>query len=435
MSAVRAAARQTFHSLRVRNYRLYFTSQLISVSGTWMQSVAQAWLVLHLTGSGVDLGVVVALQFVPMLFFGPFGGLVADRADKRRLLFATQTAGGLLALVLGILVVSGTVQLWQVYLLASFLGVVNLFDNPARQSFVIEMVGRDDLPNAVSLNSVVMNASRVIGPAIGGIIITLFGLGVCFFVNAASYVAVVIGLAMMRVAELRPTEPVTRARGQVREGFRYVWRTPTLRNTLLAVALIGIFVYNFTVTLALLAKVTFGGGAGAYSLLTACMGIGAVVGGLFAAHRARPTPRLLQVLALALGALLALVALSPTLLVACLSIVAMGAASIGFIATANATLQLTAEPEMRGRVMALYAMAFLGTTPIGAPLVGAIAQWTDPRVALLAGSASAVAAAGVLLWHHQSAQRSAGAGEGEEEARSTEAPAVEEAETSLARPA
>ncbi len=435
MSAVRAAARQTFHSLRVRNYRLYFTSQLISVSGTWMQSVAQAWLVLHLTGSGVDLGVVVALQFVPMLFFGPFGGLVADRADKRRLLFATQTAGGLLALVLGILVVSGTVQLWQVYLLASFLGVVNLFDNPARQSFVIEMVGRDDLPNAVSLNSVVMNASRVIGPAIGGIIITLFGLGVCFFVNAASYVAVVIGLAMMRVAELRPTEPVTRARGQVREGFRYVWRTPTLRNTLLAVALIGIFVYNFTVTLALLAKVTFGGGAGAYSLLTSCMGIGAVVGGLFAAHRARPTPRLLQVLALALGALLALVALSPTLLVACLSIVAMGAASIGFIATANATLQLTSEPEMRGRVMALYAMAFLGTTPIGAPLVGAIAQWTDPRVALLAGSASAVAAAGVLLWHHQSAQRSAGAGEGDEEARATEARAVEEAETSLARPA
>lgn len=435
MSAVRATARQTFHSLRVRNYRLYFTSQLISVSGTWMQSVAQAWLVLHLTGSGVDLGVVVALQFVPMLFFGPFGGLVADRADKRRLLFATQTAGGLLALVLGILVVSGTVELWQVYLLAAFLGVVNLFDNPARQSFVIEMVGRDDLPNAVSLNSVVMNASRVIGPAIGGIIITLFGLSVCFFVNAASYVAVVIGLAMMRVAELRPTEPVARARGQIRDGFRYVWRTPTLRNTLLAIALIGIFVYNFTVTLALLAKVTFGGGAGAYALLTSCMGIGAVVGGLFAAHRARPTPRLLQVLALALGAFLALVALSPTLLVACLSIVAMGAASIGFIATANATLQLTAEPEMRGRVMALYAMAFLGTTPIGAPLVGAIAQWTDPRVALLAGSASAVAAAGVLVWHHQSAQRAAAAGERDEEARATEVRAVEEAETTLARPA
>ena len=434
MATLRAAAHQTFTSLRVRNYRLYFTSQLISVSGTWMQSVAQAWLVLHLTGSGVALGIVVGLQFVPMLLLGPFGGLVADRVDKRRLLFATQSGGGLLALVLGILVVTGAVQVWQVYLLAALLGVVNLFDNPARQSFVIEMVGRDDLPNAVSLNSVVMNASRVIGPAIGGLIITLFSLSVCFFVNAASYVAVVVGLAMMRVAELHRTEPVGRARGQVRDGFRYVWRTPILRNTLLAVALIGIFVYNFTVTLALLAKVTFGGGAGAYSLLTSCMGIGAVLGGLAAAHRARPTPRLLQVLALLLGALLAAVALSPTLLVACLSIVAMGAVSIGFIATANATLQLTAAPDMRGRVMALYAMAFLGTTPIGAPLVGAIAQWTDPRVALLTGSASAVAAAGLLMWHHQT-RRTVEIPPSGEEARRTEAHAVEEVETNLARPA
>ncbi len=312
-----------------------------------MQSVAQAWLVLHLTGSGVDLGIVVGLQFLPMLLFGPFGGLVADRVDKRRLLFATQTAGGLLALVLGILVVTGTpCSSGRSTSSPRFLGVVNLFDNPARQSFVIEMVGRDDLPNAVSLNSVVMNASRVIGPAIGGIIITLFGLSVCFFVNAASYVAVVIGLAMMRVAELRPTEPVARGPGGRFARGSGTCGGPRHSGTRCSpVALIGIFVYNFTVTLALLAKVTFGGGAGAYSLLTSCMGIGAVVGGLFAAHRARPTPRLLQVLALALGALLALVALSPTLLVACLSIVAMGAASIGFIATANATLQLTAEPE------------------------------------------------------------------------------------------
>jgi MFS family permease len=434
MAALRAAAHQTFASLHVRNYRLYFTAQLISVSGTWMQSVAQAWLVLHLTDSGFALGIVVGLQFVPMLLFGPFGGLTADRADKRRLLFATQSAGGLLALVLGILVVSGAVQLWQVYVLAALLGVVNLFDNPARQSFVIEMVGRDDLPNAVSLNSVVMNASRVIGPAIGGLIITLFSLSTCFFVNAASYVAVVIGLAMMRVAELQPTKPVARERGQVRAGFRYVWRTPALRNTLLAIALIGIFVYNFTVTLALLAKVTFGGGAGAYSLLTSCMGIGAVLGGLLAAHRAKPTARLLQVLALGLGALLTVVALSPTLVAACLSIVAMGAVSIGFIATANATLQLTAAPDMRGRVMALYAMAFLGTTPIGAPLVGAIAQWTNPRVALLAGALSAVASAGLLAWHHQAAQR-AEAPKSDDEALAIEARAVAETEANLARPA
>jgi MFS family permease len=408
MTAMRAAAHQTFSSLRIRNYRLYFIAQLISVSGTWMQTVAQAWLVLHLSGSGVDLGIVVGLQFLPMLLFGPVGGLVADRVDKRHLLYFTQAAGGLLALVLGALVVSHQVQLWQVYLLASLLGVVNVFDNPARQTFVMEMVGRDDLPNAVSLNTVVMNASRVVGPAIGGVVITVFGLGVCFFVNAVSYVAVLVGLSLMRSAELHPTEHVARARGQIRDGFRYVWRTPSLRNTLLAIAIIGIFAYNFTVTLALLAKVTFHGGAGTYSLLTSCMGIGAVGGGLLAAHRARPTPRLLQVLALVFGGLLAAVALAPTLLTASLLIVAMGAASIGFIATANATLQLNAEPAMRGRVMALYAMAFLGTTPIGAPLVGAIAQWTNPRISLLVGAIATIIAAGVLMWRHQAVLRRGG---------------------------
>jgi MFS family permease len=398
---MRAAIRQTFSSLRIRNFRLYFIAQLISVSGTWMQSVAQAWLVLRLSGSGVALGIVVGLQFLPMLLFGPVGGLVADRVNKRHLLYFTQGAGGLLALVLGILVVTDMVHLWQVYVLATLLGVVNLFDNPARQTFVMEMVGRDDLPNAVSLNSVVMNASRVVGPAIGGVIIVVFGLAACFFINAVSYVAVLIGLSMMRSRELHPTGQVARAKGQIRDGFRYVWRTPALRNTLLAIALIGIFAYNFTVTLALLAKDTFHGGAGTYSLLTSCMGVGAVVGGLIAAHRARPTPRLLQVLALVFGGLLAAVALAPTLLTAALLIVFMGAASIGFIATANATLQLTADPAMRGRVMALYAMAFLGTTPIGAPLVGAIAQWTSPRIALLTGAAATVVAASVLMWRHQ----------------------------------
>ena len=428
MSAVRAAARQTFSSLRVRNFRLFFIAQLISVSGTWMQSVAQAWLVLHLTGSGVDLGIVVGLQFLPMLLLGPFGGLIADRVNKRRLLFVTQSAGGLLALVLGILVVTDTVVLWQVYLLAGMLGMVNLFDNPARQTFMVEMVGRDDLPNAVSLNAALMNGARVIGPAIGGVIITVFGLGTCLFVNAASYLAVIVGLSLMRTSELHRTPPVARARGQVRDGFRYVWATPALRNVLLSVALIGIFAYNFTVTLALLAKDTFHGGAGAYAGLTACMGAGAVVGGLLAAHRARPTPRLLQVLALIFGGLMAAVALAPTLLVADLLIVLMGAASIGFIATANATLQLTADPAMRGRVMALYAMAFLGTTPIGAPLVGAIAQWTSPRVALLVGAVATVVSAGLLMWRHQARLRT---GEGADVAKIhlIEARAVDEVES------
>jgi MFS family permease len=433
VNSIRGAAAQTFSSLKVRNYRLYFTAQIISVSGTWMQTVAQAWLVLHLTGSSVDLGLVVGLQFLPMLLFGPIGGLVADRINKRRLLYATQIGGGVLALVLGALVVSHSVELWQVYLLALLLGFVNVFDNPARQTFVMEMVGRDDVPNAVSLNTVVMNTSRVVGPAIGGVVIVVFGLGACFFINAASYVAVLVGLSMMRPKELFPTEKVARAKGQIREGFRYVWRTPSLRNTLLAITLIGIFAYNFTVTLAVLAKVTFHGGAGTYSLLTSCMGFGAVIGGLFAAHRARPTPRLLQVLALIFGGLLAAVALAPSLLTASIFIVFMGAASIGFIATANATLQLTADPHMRGRVMALYAMAFLGTTPIGAPLVGAIAQWTNPRVALLSGAVATVLAAGVLMWRHQvGLKRDGSVPAGDAIARQTEAQAVQDVQSNVA---
>ena len=434
MTSIRNAWNQTFHSLRVRNYRVYFIAQLISVSGTWMQSIAQAWLVLHLTGSGVDLGIVTGLQFLPVLLFGPFGGLVADRLDKRKLLFATQTAGGLLALTLGILTVTHVVQLWQVYVLAGSLGVVNLFDNPARQTFVMEMVGREDLPNAVSLNSVVMNASRVVGPAIGGLVIVLFGLGICFFVNAVSYVAVLIGLAMMRVADLHRTPPVERARGQVRDGLRYVWRTPPLRNTLIAMAVIGIFAYNFSVTLALLAKVTFHGGAGTYALLTSCMGVGAIIGGLFAAHRAKPTPRLLHTLALVFGVLLGGVAFAPSLVVVSVVIVFMGAASIGFIATANATLQLQAEPAMRGRVMSLYAMAFLGSTPIGAPLVGAIAQWSNPRIAIAVGGVATVLAVGVLSWRHGTV----GAGKRrptEAAARAAEVRAVIEVESNIARPA
>ena len=401
MSAVGVATRRTFQSLSVRNYRLYFTAQLISNSGTWMDRIAQAWLVLHLTGSGFDLGILTGLQFLPVLLFGPWGGLVADRMDKRRLLYATQAGGGLIALALGILVETHAVRLWQVFLLAFCLGVMNLFDNPARQTFVFEMVGKEDLPNAVSLNSVVMNASRVVGPAVGGVVITVVGLGVCFLANAASFVAVLVALALMRTSELHTTDPVVRAKGQLRDGFRYVWRTPSLRNTLIAMAVIGIFAYNFQVTLALLATVTFHGGAGAFSVLTSCMGVGAIVGGLTVAHRGRPTPRLLQGVALTFGALLAVVAAAPSLAVAAVVIVFMGAASIAFIATANAELQLQADPPMRGRVMALYSMAFLGSTPIGGPLIGAISEWTDPRVSIAVGAIATLLAAGILRWRYR----------------------------------
>jgi len=403
VTRLRALSSDTFRSLRVRNYRIYFVSQIISVSGTWMQSVAQAWLVLRLAPparQGVDLGLVTALQFLPMLLFGTYGGLVADRVDKRRLLYATQCGAGLLALALGLLTQLHVVRLWEVFLLASGLGVVNLFDNPARQTFVLEMVGRDDLPNAVSLNSVVMNSARVIGPAIGGLLIAFVGLAVCFEANAASYVAVLAGLAMMRRQDLHRSQRVARGSGQLRAGLRYVWRTPGLRDPLILVAVVGTLAYNFQVVLALLAKLTFHGGPGAYAALTSLMGGGAVLGGLVVAGRNRPDIHRLTAIGMGFGALIALVALSPTLVVACVVLVPMGALSIAFIATANATLQLRVEPTMRGRVMALYAIAFLGTTPIGSPLVGWISQASSPRVALGVGALATLGASMVTRRRH-----------------------------------
>jgi MFS family permease len=403
MSALRAVGARTFRSLHVRNYRLYFVSQIVSVSGTWMQSVAQAWLVLRLAPAsqqGIDLGLVTAMQFLPMLLFGTYGGLLADRVDKRRLLYLTQSTAGVLALVLGLLTATGAVRLWEVFVLASGLGFVNMIDNPARQTFVLEMVGRDDLPNAVSLNSVVMNGARVIGPAIAGALIAVVGLAVCFEVNAASYVAVIIGLSLMRRGELHRSPTVARAKGQLREGLRYVWRTPALRDTLLLVAVVGTLAYNFQVLLALLAKFAFHGGAGVYSALTSLMAGGAVLGGLIVAGRNRADIHRLTLVGMGFGVLILAVAVSPSLPVALAVIVPMGGFSIAFIATANATLQLRADGAMRGRVMALYAIAFLGTTPIGSPLVGWISQTTSPRVALGVGALATVAASAVTRAVH-----------------------------------
>ena len=313
MSPIARAARQTFKALRVRNYRLYFFGQVISASGTWMHAVALGLLVLsdQLHGNGFNVGIVTALQFLPMLLLGSWGGLVVDRVDKRRLLYVTQAASGVLALALGLLVALGTVNMWEVYLISTLFGVVNLFDNPARQTFVSEMVGRDLMPNAISLNSVVMNSARVIGPAIGGILIFAVGLAACFLFNAASYVAVLVALFMMRPAELHQRPVVVRAKGQVRDGLRYVWSTRELRDPLLAMAVVGIFAFNFTTTLPLLATRTFHGGAGTYSALMAAMGAGAVIGGLMVAHRSRPSTAMLSVIGLAFGVMLLVVARRP----------------------------------------------------------------------------------------------------------------------------
>ncbi|HEY2303274.1 MAG TPA: MFS transporter, partial [Acidimicrobiales bacterium] len=383
---------RTFSSLKVRNYRLYFFGQAVSMCGTWMQTVGQAWLVLKLTGSGTALGLVIALQFLPVLILGPFGGVLVDRLPKRRVLFITQLASALPALILGVLVSTNTVQLWQVYVLAACLGLVATVDNPIRQTFVLEMVGPENLSNAVTLNSVMLNAARIIGPAIAGLLIATVGLAACFYINAASYLAVLVALGLMKVGELTVVPPTRRAKGQLREGFHYVWSTPVLRDSLTMMAIVGTLSYEFQVLLPLLAKYTFNGTAATYSALTAAMGAGAVVGGLITASRHRHGPMALVKATLALGAVILVAAAAPTLVFELAALVAVGAASITFLSLGTTVLQLGAAPEMRGRVMGLWAVAFIGSTPVGGPIIGWIGQHAGPRIGLVVGGSAALVA-------------------------------------------
>jgi len=389
---------RTFSSLQIRNFRIFFITQCISITGTWMQSIAQMWLVLHLTGSGFALDVTAALQFTPVLLFGTFGGLLADRVDKRRLLMATQSVAGAVALLLAGLTLSGTVQLWMVYLLALALGMVTVFDNPARQSFVNEMVGRDQVINAVGLNSAVFTGARVIGPAVAGLLIATVGTGWCFLFNGLSYLPVVAGLLLMRPSELTRAAPVARARGQIRDGIRYAWNKPELRFPLLLMLVVGLFAFNFSVLLPLLARYVFDSGAATFGLLMSSMGVGAFAGALVSAHRARPSHRLLAFAGIAFGTLLLLAALAPTLPVELIVLVPLGVAMITFQATANSLLQLNSEPGFRGRVMALYVIVFVGTTPIGGPVVGFIAQQMGARAGLAIGGAATLAASVLVIW-------------------------------------
>jgi len=283
-------SQETFSSLHVRNYRLYYIGQIISTSGTFMQQVAQAWLVLKLTNSGPALGLATALQYLPILFLGPYGGVIADRFPKRKILYFTQSTSGVLALILGTLVATGLVRVWMVYILAFCLGMVNVFDNPTRQTFYIELVGSDNLRNAVTLYSTLVNLARIIGPAIAGALIAAVGLAPCFIINGVSYVAVVIMLSMMHANELNVTPPVPRAKGQLQEGFKYVVSTPILGSTLLMMAIIGTLTFEFQVSLPLIAQFTFNGDASSYAFLTASMGAGAAVGGIFFASRKGITP-------------------------------------------------------------------------------------------------------------------------------------------------
>jgi MFS family permease len=403
----------TFRSLAVRNYRLFATGQVVSLSGTWAQRVAQDWLVLDLShNSGVALGTVTALQFLPVLLFGLYGGLLADRHDKRLLLVWAQATMGLLALTLGVLVISGDVRLWHVYALAFGLGLASVVDTPTRQAFVSEMVGSEDLPNAVSLNSATFNVSRIVGPALAGLAIARWGTGCVFAANAVSYAAVLVGLLMIRPEELYRTPAPPRAKGQLREGLRYVRERRQLAVPILLVFMIGTFGLNFQITLALVAKLVFHRGPSQFGLLTSAFALGSLLGALASAHRSKPTPRAMVLSALVFGVLEVVVGVAPTFTTMMVVLVPTGAAVLLFTTTANALVQLGTDPAVRGRVMALYVLVFLGGTPIGAPLIGVVAEHFGPRASLTIGGAvcvvSAVLAA-VLLEEPQPTSRYRGA--------------------------
>ncbi|MFY9463124.1 MAG: MFS transporter [Candidatus Sungiibacteriota bacterium] len=398
MKRIIKMGKRTFSSLKIRNYRLYFFGQAISLSGTWMQTIAQSWLVLKITGSGTALGLITALQFLPILLFGAWGGVIADRFPKRRILFVTQSVSGLLALILGILVATDTVQLWMVGALAFGLGLVNAVDNPTRQTFILEMVEEDHFPNAVSLNSTQVNLARVAGPAIGGVLIATIGLAWCFSVNAISYIAVLAALWLMRSDELFSPPPQAAKKGRLREGFRYVGRTPLVRDILIMMALIGTLSYEFVVILPLFAEFTFQRGAAGYAALMSAMGAGSAAGGLYTAHRKERSGAMLVNAAFSFGIVMLMTAVMPTFALAMAAMALVGFFSINFLSLGNILLQLESKPAMRGRVMALWAVAFLGSTPIGGPIIGWIGENASPRWGLAVGGVAAIAAAGFGAW-------------------------------------
>jgi len=388
-----ALRRQTFASLSTPNYRTFISGQAVSLAGTWMQTIAQSWLVLQLTGSATAVGLVVALQTLPVLVFGPYAGVVVDRLEKRKLIISLLTVMGVLALVLGVLTATGTVQLWHVYVLAFLLGSANSLENPARQTFVLELVGPDNLRNAVSLNSVLANVARAVGPALAGIVIATGGLAFCFLLNAVSFAAVIASLLRLDVSALTPTTPAPRAPGQLREGFHYVRRTPALAVPLLTMALIGCLAYEFQVVLPIFASETFAGDARTYGFLTAAMGVGAVVGGLGMAAWGRTGLPALSAAAAAFGLTMLATALAPSLVFALIGMALVGATSVAFQSTGNSTLQLGSAPHMRGRVMALWTVAFMGSTPIGGPIAGYVSQHLGGRAGLALGAVACLVAA------------------------------------------
>ena len=390
-----AGLQRTFSSLSVPNYRRYFTGQVISISGNWMQIVAEMWLIVQLTGSGVSVGLVAAMQFLPMLLFGAWGGLLADRVPKLRLLKYTQALMAVPALALWALTATGDIAPWMVFGLVLARGSVLAIDNPARQAFVMELVGPERIVNAVSLNSVVVHCSRIAGPAAAGTVIAVFGVGPCFAINALSFIAMLVALSRMDRSALITSVPIQRARGDVKLALRHVRATPALWIPLAAMVVVGTLSFNFQVLMPLLAHSTWHGTATTYATMTAAMGIGSVAGALLTSTLRSVSSRLIVGAAAAFGVFELLAAAAPSLPLQILALVPLGAVSVTFAAGVNSSLQLAASPEMRGRVMSLYSVVFLGSTPIGAPLVGWLAEVASPRAGLaLGGAAALVAAAG-----------------------------------------
>ena len=387
-----AALRRSFSSLEIPNYRRYFAGQIVSLSGNWMQMVAEMWLILELTGSGVAVGVTAALQFVPIMLFGAWGGVLADRWPKRRLLLLTQTLMAVPALALWGLTATGAVVPWMVFALVFARGSVNAIDNPTRQSFVIEMVGADRVVNAVGLNSVLIHSARILGPAGAGVLIATVGIAPCFLINAATFAAMIIALRAMDPARLTAPAIDDHERGGVRDAIRYVLGEPGLLIPLVMMIVVGTLSFNFQVLLPLLGRFTFDGGAAAYTALAVAMAVGSVVGALATGARGRVSERLIAGSAAAFGLFSLLAAAAPTLPLALVALVPLGATSVTFAAGVNSRLQLDATPAMRGRVMALYSVVFLGSTPIGAPIIGALAELAGPRSGLVLAGLAALAA-------------------------------------------
>lgn len=382
MNALRRFTNKTFSSLKVRNYKLYFIGHVFSQSGSWMQTVALGWLVLDLTKSGTQLGTIVALQFIPLLLLGPWGGLAADMYSKRNILYGTQVGFAAIIFTVSALIFTDSIQIWMLYVISFLLGIVRVFDVPARQTFVSELVPSEHVRNAVSLNATAGNTARVVGPAIGGFLIAGMGIGASFFANGLTYLVTIFMLSRIRKEELLLTPKQEKSKGQLREGFAYAMETPLIRNTLFMMAFVGTFAYEWQVSLPLMAERVYAGDASTYASLLSALGAGSIIGGLYSAGRRKIVPHHLGDIALLFGLCIMGTALMPTIHFALLGIFIVGFFSINLTSLGNTMLQLESKPEMRGRVLSLWSMAMMGSTAIGGPIIGVVGEYFGGRWAL-----------------------------------------------------